>query len=135
MFDDLVVDRSMKTMSGRVMQWAPKISVWHLVISRRMFDCLDRWPFLLEPRMRHGRAFDTMALAFEFAKRWGMRTCTPKTEQVAEMVKHMWSMSLNYGPLQNDQNGAYAAKLATLEAEYDRRFPDGIDGLWAKIGR
>ena len=115
--------------------WAPKASAWHMVVSRRMFDWMMERPELVEPSMRDGKAYDTMARAFEFAKESGMGVLVPGQADVAEMVEHRWSMSVNYGSLQSPDPGEYVRRVAAAEAEYDARFPDGIDGMWARIGR
>lgn len=133
LFEDRNIDKEVTMDVGGKAIFAPKLSAWHTVVSRLMFDCMMEWFRLVMPGVYAGRVFDTMSMSFEFAKRWGLKMRILPENEVAEMVVHMWSMSFNYGSKQS-QPHEYERKVELYEAEYDHRFPDGIGHLLAKLG-
>jgi hypothetical protein len=134
LFEDREADRTVTKTEGGESVFAPKPSVWHLVVGRLMFQSMLEWPELIRPGEHGGRVFDTMAWGYEMAKRWGLKITTCKCEEIAKMVKHLWSLSFNYGPRQFGDE-IYARKIMSCEREYDRRFPNGIGELLNKLGR
>lgn len=133
LFKDRTVDQKVPLDIGGEVVFAPKISAWHLVVSRIMFDSMLEWPCLVAPCMRGERMFDTLSLSHEWARRWGMRVRILPEATANEMVVHAWSMSFNYGAKQGDSEN-YGKKVALYESEYDRRFPKGIGHLLGKLG-
>ena len=133
LFENRDEDREVEMDVGGKSIFAPKVSAWHMVASRLMFDCMLEWPYLVMPGVHAGRVYDTLSRSYAYAKQWGLKTRILPEAEVAEMVVHMWSMSFNYGSKQVKQE-EYERKVALYEAEYDHRFPDGIGHLLAKLG-
>ena len=130
LFRDDPVGSFIRTDLGATWKFAPKPSVWHMVLSRRVLERVVAEPKLAMPGV-DTRAYDTMARAYEAVRDDpAMRPEVLPEAVAAGMVRHVWSMSMNYGQL---QPGDYGRRVADLEAEHDRRFPDGIEGLLEKL--
>ena len=131
-WNDREVNTTMPGVGVRV--FAPKPSIWHWVISRLAFDMILEDRNMLQPGEHDGRLFDTMACGYERMKQLRMKINILKESEIREQVVHLGSMSFNFGPYQSG-NLAYNKKVLEYEQEYDKRFPQGIDGLLGKLVR
>lgn len=132
LFKDNSKDSVVRTTLGATWDFAPKPSVWHMVVSRKVMEKVVEKPELAMPGF-DTRAYDTMARAYEAVRDDpGLKLEVVPEVMMSIMVRHVWSMSMNYG---QRQGGDYGQKVASLEAEHDRRFPNGIGVLLKKLGR
>lgn len=117
-------------------RWAPKFSIWHLLMSRRMFQKIVEDVQVIFPfgNTESGTVkYDSFARAYELAKGpWKMNVKALKESEISLAVRHIWSMSLNFGHVGTDGKG-YQKKVADVEAEYDVMFPNGITHLLEKL--
>jgi len=141
--DDAPAPFEFKTGKGEAMWRAPKLSVWHLLLSRRLFDVLltcadDAVPPKIVPPER----------AFRYLAKWGLDKDLPVfVDTLAEFmfrysddprfrfdirpaaafapaVKHFFNSSFNYG--YRTRRESYSAHIESIAEEYRREFPDGL---------
>jgi hypothetical protein len=111
--------------------WAPKCSIWHSLLSRELAQRITQFHSLIMPSVECGQVvYDTMAKAFEFAtNNWGMDVRIHSEEDIEKVVKHLWSLSFEFGP----QNDGYYDRLSLLKQKHESRFPNGIGHLLGKL--
>jgi hypothetical protein len=113
---------------GRV-AFRPKPSVWHMLLSGK---AARRWrdnPEAVAPNEGHDGGvviYDTTVMAFEKTEEWGMTKEVVTSEEMSKMVRHEWSMSLNFGMSRSPD---YEQKVREVKDRYAAEFPDGIGGL------
>jgi len=130
LLDDRSSPTEVQTHLGMPVTFAPKISAWHLVISRFLFDMAVKNPSMVEPCYRDHRMHDTLSLLYEVAQSKGLAKIFPSAE-IEKHVKHLWGMSFNYGLSLGRER--YEAILGKLSEDYVRMFPRGIDNLLMKL--
>jgi len=128
---DLSADRNVKTEDGYDVMFAPKVSVWHLVMSSRMFECVRNTPNMMEPCKRGNKIYDTFSMGFEFAKTTGMDVRVFPEAVIAAKVRHLGSSSFNWGSRMHGQG--YGERVSQLELGYSKRFPGGITELLGRL--
>lgn len=110
--------------------WPPKPSIWHMVVSRKLFDKIMEDTAVVAPEMFGNLVYDTAAKMFEYATlSWGMNVKVFPNKDFEEHVRHLWSLSFQYGPVVR----GYPEKLTDLKRRYAERFPNGIGHLLSKI--
>jgi hypothetical protein len=130
---DRTTDICMNTIMGQLW-FAPKFSVWHLVMSRTFYQKIMENKELVFPKIDGKFFYDTFSrVIIENKNMWKLPVMELPSDQVNQMVEHRWSMSFNFGHAINGAH-AYWDKLAKYEAEYDQRFPHGIKHLFSKVG-
>ena len=134
LLSDRTIDEKVTSFLGDQFVFAPKPSAWHMMISKKVFDILVDRSDLVLPGYMNGRIYDTLSLAYHYVSRWGMVVKTYAEAEMATYVKHVWSMSMNYGMTHTGIDN-YRNKLDWFEREYDERFPNGIDQLLNKLKR
>lgn len=116
-----------------VFRFMPKFSIWHVLITRRLHRMIVEQKGVIFPFLTGNLTYDTFARVYEFAKGgWNMNVTTLKEADLSPVVRHIWSMSLNFGYAQTDGK-TYGNKVAAVEAEYDATFPNGIMHLMEKL--
>ena len=107
--------------------WAPKCSVWNCLLSRRLYDRIMEDSSVLMPALAFKNlVYDTMAKMFELMTcDWGMDVRIHKEADIEAVVKHLWSLSFDFGP---NVEGHYEG-LRKLVEDYNKRFPNGIRHL------
>jgi len=117
--------------SGELLTYHPKISVWHLGMSRRFFDKVVEVPDAMFPVRQGKEIYDTFARGLKWAREdWGMLAKVLPQKEFAEVVTHWWSASLNFG-YRFDKD--YCNRILRLESMYDQMFPQGIGHLLEKV--
>jgi len=140
LFDDLHTPRFMETGHGPF-YFAPKPSIWNMVIKRRLFDLVMEETELVSPTRFGSTIYDIFAQVYEMAKdSWGMKLDVLTTAEMEEVVKHLWSLSFNFGVADAVSRSGHDKgmkehddKVRAAEEEYDKRFPDGIQHLLEKL--
>ena len=138
---DLVCGRRDGTIARTDMgnlRFAPKLTVWNMLMSRRMaVKALEERS--VAPTIRGGIAYDTLALAYSKMDEWGLKVGILSEESVEDYVKHLWSLSFNFGIVSMLVNGKsmgqYREKVNKYVSIYNNRFPAGIGGLLGKLER
>lgn len=140
LFDDLKKPRSVKTIYDGELIWSfPKLSVWHTLISRRLFDILiddvsllfpnvvrsqDRFEFLkyydLDDRPVF---FDTLAMFWHYVKANNVPYKIDVKNEFDNYVDHFFCSSFNYG---SRTNSNYFEHIADIRKLYYKEFPNGI---------
>jgi len=120
--------------------FAPKPTVWHMVLSRRMLEVLAADKDAVMPEQMGKTIYDTLAKAYEMAPEWDMKVKVIPCADFEPMVRHLWSLSFNFGyfeaRLRRGEEHArrhHEAKVKEAIEYYDRRFPSGIDSLLEKL--
>lgn len=113
------------------LDWAPKCSVWHCVLSRRLCERIMRDSSVLMPEVVYRNlAYDTMAKAFEMMTcEWEMDVRVYPEAEIESRVKHLWALSFDYGP----SNKGHHETLENTKRKYNWRFPEGIGHLLERL--
>lgn len=131
LMNDRDADREIYTHMGGI-RFMPKFSIWHLVMTRKMFQKTLQELQTLYPMQSGHYGYDTFAKTYELAKnQWDMRVRAVREAELIPVVRHVWNMSMNMGVAANSEN--YSKKISTIEQEYDTRFPNGITHLLSKL--
>jgi len=128
------------TLDGGRATFAPKFSIWHMVISRRCFEKMVEDPSQMLPSERvlsaegHLMCHDTFSHGLKSAQgEWGFDVRTIPEIKVATMVRHWGSASFNFGArnttLTDRRDGRHSLHIKNIEDEHDRLFPEGIGHL------
>lgn len=129
--DDRTQNVTLPTLMG-FLNFVPKFSIWHLVMSKPFYDKIMENLNLIYPIIQNEHFYDTFSRIIETnTLQWNMPVEILSTSQMNQMVKHLWSMSFNMGHASG--NNDYNQRLQQLEQEYDQRFPNGIQHLFKKI--
>ena len=110
------------------LNFAPKFSVWHLVMSNKYYRNMMSDIEMIFPDIRDGWFYDTFSRVIPKIQ---LPVKVMKQAEIGEMVRHRWSLSFNFGPLV--LGNEYARRLAEAESEFDQRFPSGIETLFQKV--
>lgn len=130
--DDRVVSIHLETDMG-VLVFAPKFSVWHMVMSSRFYQKVMEDVGIIFPNVKNGWFYDTFARVIEKnSHEWGLPIKEMKAADMEKMVKHLWSMSFNFGQFTRGVQD-YWDRLAECEKVFDSRFPNGIAHLFKKV--
>jgi len=132
LFEDRSIDRELETEIAGSIVSAPRVSVWHMVLSKKLFDAIKDISTMVKNHLYKGRVFDVMAMTYEIAKMVGMNVRIEPEETIARLVRHLGSMSFNFSKIVHSLD-SYNANMRVCESEYARRFPNGIDRLLRKL--
>jgi len=131
--DDRIEPVELKTGLG-LKKFAPKFSIWHLVMTARFYQKMMLNVGLIYPEVTREWFYDTFTRVMEANKKeWNLPVKMLSQMEIGQMIEHRWSMSFNFGPWVAS-NAEYTKKLAKAEAEYDQRFPNGIGHLFERVG-
>jgi hypothetical protein len=122
---------------------APKISIWHTVLSRRLFDEIIKTPNLIYPQVLHGDHMkpyvdayrpkedrpifvDTFAGVYNMVAygNAGFRAAVVASSFFKGKVEHFYGTSFNYGYW--TQGNAYPAHIDRIIEIYKKEFPNGL---------
>jgi len=144
LFDDLShprrIARGLPPNPLKTRTFFPKPTVWHMLISRKMLDALVKTPKTVMPEERDDLVYDTFAKAYQEAIVSDMDIRVIPCSEFAPVVKHLWSLSFNYGFVEaratrseKEARRHHGARVQKAVAEYRRRFPDGIEHLLRRL--
>lgn len=121
------------------MMCLPKVSVWHLAMSRRLFDAVMAKPDMVYPKAVHGAEtakydggsalqlplfIDTFAEVLFNSRRDGFRVDARKSEDLSKLVDHFFVSSFNYGMRTlKDQYGQHVSRIINI---FNKEFPSGL---------
>lgn len=129
------------TMAGQRVNCLPKVSIWHLLISKKLFKGILGNPSLIYPKLMNDvekKSFteeqpgledlplfvDTFSEVLQLCRRTkAMKIGVVKTAEFAQWVSHFYNSSFNYG---SRTRGDYPAHVAEIEKIYRREFPQGL---------
>lgn len=134
LMNDRDVDKEIYTGVGSV-RFMPKFSIWHMVMTRKIFQQMLKEPETVYPYRDGIYAFDTFSRTFAKAKGdWKMAVRVVREADILPVVRHIWTMSINFGLVTNNKE-SYPKRVAEVEAEYDARFPNGIIQQLSKLNQ
>ena len=142
LFDDKPDPREVVATTGGKLVFAPKPSVWNMVFSRHVYDCIMGDTKVIVPECVGNFQYDTFAKAYEHALcDWGVSVNVLPEADIQQHVNHLWSSSFNYGffharyttRTDEDARDKYRRKMDSLIAMYQSRFPNGIGHLLEKL--
>jgi len=117
-----------------MMMFAPKFSIWHMVMTSRFYQKMMEDVGLVFPQISGGSFYDTFSRVIEKNNlSWKLPMKEMKSGDVDGMVKHLWSMSFNFGPY-TVGNNEYCNRLIKCENDFDERYPNGIGHLFERVG-
>jgi len=97
LFDDRTEVASVDDMHGNTIRFAPKASVWNMLLSRSSYEMIMRDVSVIYPKFRNGMFYDSFA---EFLEKCGSK-CIVNTEKMVDMITHFHCSSFNYGIIMN----------------------------------
>ncbi len=133
-----------KTSNQQDLYCVPKLSVWHTVLNRKVFDKIMEDPRVIYPRIlpspekeEYSRIYgakknlpffvDTFADVLHRARhQWDLKTVLLKEPDFAEWVRHFSGSSFNYG-YRLLGNARYEALMAESQEHFKNELPDGLE--------
>lgn len=113
-FDDRNENKTYIDSYGNPITFYPKISVWNLLLSRRIYDFIMKDTQMIHPKFRDEIFYDSFAeverLSEDFSKK------IVPTKEIEELVEHFFASSFNYGVQMNKRNHERAKEI--YEKEY-----------------
>ena len=131
LFRDKSDDNHITMENGRKIAFAPKLSVCHILLTRKAFDFIMTDASMVVPSFESGVVYDTFSKAYLEMKKAGINMTIWPEASFIDIVEHKGSMSFNWGGRTHKEN--FPQLLAKVEAEYDAMFPNGIDDLLTTI--
>lgn len=148
-FEDASELREFLTGYGQMLYALPKISIWHVVLTRRAFDKIMEDPRVVYPRILEGddrvqygspykadKDFpifvDTFADVFHRCRyHWGLSHGLVESAQFDQWVKHYSGSSFNYGSrLLGIER--YTGRMQESLDLFQKEFPEGLAPFRAK---
>jgi len=94
-FDEREENILTKDEYGRNIIFAPKISVWNMIISRKLYDFILQDTSIIYPQFQDGVFYDSFAYVEKLAVNFSKKII--ETKQMEDIVQHFWGSSFNYG--------------------------------------
>lgn len=148
-FDDLTELREFKTENGQFLYALPKISVWHVILTRKLFDKIMADPRVIYPRMlsdeERMRYFpfyetpkdlpvfvDTFADVFHKTRFiWDLKHELVPTPEFDAWVQHYSGSSFNYG-FRILGSERYNGRMVASQDLFKKEFPYGLEPYRAR---
>lgn len=143
LFEDEADLRPYETAHDEKIYRAPKISVWHALLSRRLYEKILKNPSLIYPKMitgddleswrkLYGQKEDRPIFADTFAQVYhavvtgpeDMSVCVPGSDLFRDRVTHFYNSSFNYGYWTRRES--YPAHIQSIIDVWKKEFPDGL---------
>jgi len=158
LMDDRDADLDLVSSDGVKMVFAPKPTIWHILLSKRLINIIMADISLIIPKEVDGVMYDTFAGVYGLIMdssifSVGLASC----EELGKAVEHLESMSFNFGfhmarqqkaaecnwehtdnekeyhRRSDEANLLYLDRVDKVKADYNVRFPDGIERLLGKL--
>jgi hypothetical protein len=101
-FDDREENQTTIDNYGNSITFYPKISVWNMMISRRLYDFILSDTSIIYPQFKDGLFYDSFAFVEKVATEFSKGII--KTNEINELVEHFFGSSFNYGVIMNKTN-------------------------------
>lgn len=87
---------------GNLIDFAPKLTVWNTILSRKTYDLIIKQPDIIAARTENSDGsvplfYDTFAGLYPKIKEWNLTSKIIKTSEMAESIHHFFGSSFNYG--------------------------------------
>lgn len=129
-FDDIDHQTSFIDQWGNHTTFAPKLSVWNLMMSRKLFDFISQNTEIIWPNFYDGVFYDTFArVLHEVNSREDFKKYIIKTSDMSEMIEHFFYSSFNYGQIMNGGGPKGEIPFKVWENEFGDNFKSYIDSL------
>jgi len=121
-FNDNVNQTAVTTMNGEIHNFAPKLSVWNMIISKKLFNKIIKQSSIIEPAIINNVVYDTFARILYLIKtEWlDIKLGILSTKEMEEYIQHFFTSSFNYGITKN--KGSIDLPLQI----YNQTFPNGV---------
>ncbi len=108
-------------LNGTTEYFAPKISVWNMMISRKLFNKIMENSSIIQPVKINGIVYDTFAKVLHHVKNdYNMNLEILTEKEMGELIHHFYKSSFNYGLTKN--RGSIEKPFAL----YTQMFPNGV---------
>jgi len=87
---------------GNPVTFYPKISIWNLLISRKLYDFIMKDIQMIHPKFKNEIFYDSFAEVETMIENFSKKIVT--TEEIEELVEHFFASSFNYGITKNKSN-------------------------------
>ena len=98
-FDDRNENRTVIDNYGNSVTFSPKISVWNMMISRKLYDFILQDTSIIYPQFVDGVFYDSFAYVEKVATNFSKKIL--KTSEIEDLVEHFSLSSFNYGMTMN----------------------------------
>ncbi len=129
-FNDIDQESNTKDHFGNDIIFAPKLSIWNLIISRKLFNMLIDNTNIIYPNFYDGVFYDTFArVLYEVNSNEEFKKGIVTTEEMSSMIDHFFYSSFNYGRGMNSggPNGDLPFKI--WESEFGDNYKKYIDSI------
>jgi hypothetical protein len=113
-FDDREENQTYIDNYGNPVTFSPKISVWNMIISKKLYDFILQDTSVIYPQIVDGVFYDSFAYVEKIATDFSTKIIG--TNQVEELVEHFFGSSFNYGIIMNRNN--HERPLSIYEREF-----------------
>lgn len=102
LFDDRSENISVIDEKNKNIIFAPKLAIWHTLLSRKTYDKIMQntsilYPLLLKISETDNFFFDTFSQVLTKTEEWDLNVKIIKTEDFSKYVLHFYGSSFNYG--------------------------------------
>lgn len=94
-FDDREKNLTVIDNYGNPVTFSPKISVWNMILSRKLYDFILQDTSIIHPQIVDGVFYDSFAYVEKVAANFSKKIIP--TSELEEMVQHFFESSFNYG--------------------------------------
>ena len=101
-FDDREENQTHIDNYGNPVTFYPKISVWNMMLSRKLYDSILSDISIIYPQFRDGIFYDSFAFVEKASNNFSKTIV--KTSEINELVEHFFGSSFNYGVIMNKTN-------------------------------
>ena len=98
---------------GNPVTFSPKISVWNMMISRKLYDFILQDTSIIYPQFVDGVFYDSFAYVEKVATNFSKKIL--KTVEIEESVEHFFGSSFNYGIIMNKKDHERPRKIYESE--------------------
>lgn len=123
LFNDRTHWEDVTTAHGDDISFAPKVSPWNLLMSRKLYNTIMTDSKVIYPVNYENLYFDTFAKVLDsciYNHEWDFNVQIIPTEEMGKMVHHFFFSSFNYGFTNSHKDYQFALN------EYNIHFPQGI---------
>jgi len=99
--NDIDYNIKVKDEYNNITEFAPKISVWHMIMSRKLYDIIIQDLKIIEPQFINNIFYDTFANVLNIQN---INKSIISNEEMQDLVKHFWCSSFNYGLVLNKKS-------------------------------
>jgi hypothetical protein len=112
-FDDREENQTYIDNYGNPIIFSPKISVWNMMISRKLYEFILQDTSVIYPQIVDGVFYDSFAYVEKIATNFSKKIVP--TGEMGQLVEHFFGSSFNYGIIMNKNNHERPQKIYESE--------------------